>query len=247
MRIFASIRGALILAYLTGIVWLRRDPTSAFYLASTPFAMFFIIAMVTRGGLVANAISGGLVMLLLHHGLSLGSDATLYRIEYKLQDIVVASPISSAVYMLGLALSELVFAGPAAIILGILAIALTPGPHNMALLTLTMLLVWLSGSSLGFLFSTYVPHVRSATQIVALLSGALTVLPPVFYPMNVLPDILQSASYLIPTTHASLLSLFSLGQKIPENWSPSIGVFALLLYTVSFACIALLKARWRQV
>jgi len=247
LKLFSQLKKALFLGYLTGFVWLRRDPTSAVYLASTPFAILFLIFMISKGDLLASAVTGSLVMLLMHHGLSLGSDAMIYRLEYKFQDIMVASPISPAAYVVGLALSQLIFAGPATVFLSALIIMSMQNAWQVFVLVLSLLLVWMSGSSLGFFFSTYVPNVKNAAQVTALLSGLLTIVPPVFYPIEFLPPFFQQLSYLIPTTHASLLLFLSAGRQTPSTWAPTIGMLVLLGYTMFFVTLAVFKARWRQI
>ncbi len=54
-----------------------------------------------------------LVMALVGYGLALGQDISFYKTEYKIQDVFVASPVSSLTYMTGLALSQILFGLPA--------------------------------------------------------------------------------------------------------------------------------------
>src|SRR6188472_4725450 len=113
-----AIKQAFLIAYLTGLLWLRRNPMSMVFTAISPFSLLFVLFVVSNGHYVQFAIAGSLVMALVGYGLALGQDISFYKTEYKIQDIFVASPVSPLTYMTGLALSELLFGLPA---LGVLA------------------------------------------------------------------------------------------------------------------------------
>ena len=110
----------LIIAYMTGILWLQRNPLSLVFSAISPFSLLFVLFVISNGQYVQFALVGSLVMALVGYGLSLGQDISFYKTEYKIQDMFVASPVSSLTYMLGLALSQLLFGLPALIVLAIL-------------------------------------------------------------------------------------------------------------------------------
>ena len=56
-------------------------------------------------------------MALVGYGLSLGQDISFYKNEYKIQDVFVASPVSPITYMVGLAISQILFGLPALLVL----------------------------------------------------------------------------------------------------------------------------------
>ena len=113
------VKQIFIIAYMTGILWLRRNPLSLVFTAISPFSLLFILFIVSNGHYVQFAVAGSLVMALVGYGLSLGQDISLYKLEYKMQDMFVASPVSPLTYMLGLAFSELVYGLPALLVLAI--------------------------------------------------------------------------------------------------------------------------------
>ena len=90
---------------MTGILWLQRNPLSLVFSAISPFSLLFVLFVISNGQYVQFALVGSLVMALVGYGLSLGQDISFYKTEYKIQDMFVASPVSSLTYMLGLALS----------------------------------------------------------------------------------------------------------------------------------------------
>src|SRR3712207_9523382 len=116
------IRQVLIIAYMTGVLWLRRNPMSLVFTAISPFSLLFVLFVVSGGQYIHFAVAGSLVMALVGYGLALGQDISFYKTEYKVQDVFVASPVSPLTYMVGLALSELLFGLPALVVLATLVV-----------------------------------------------------------------------------------------------------------------------------
>ena len=119
--ILLAFKQALLIAYLTGFLWLRRNPMSMVFTAISPFSLLFVLFVISNGHYIQFAIAGSLVMALVGYGLALGQDISFYKTEYKIQDVFVASPVSPLTYMTGLAFSELLFGLPALIVLTALA------------------------------------------------------------------------------------------------------------------------------
>ena len=184
----------LIIAYTTGILWLRRNPLSLIFSAITPFSLLFVLYIISDGQYTQFAISGSLVMALVGYGLALGQDITYYKTEYKIQDMFVASPVSPLTYMTGLALSEILFGLPALSILLFLVFYLGVTLVYIPLLIFIILIVWISTSSMGFFLSSHMLYMRNATQIISFVNIFLAILPPVFYSISKLPETLQYAS-----------------------------------------------------
>src|SRR6185503_294238 len=113
------LRQAFLIAYVTGILWLRRNPISLVFTAISPFSLLFVLFVVSGGeaDIIELAVVGSLVMALVGYGLALGQDISFYKTEYKIKDIFVASPVSPLTYMMGLALSVLLFGLPALVVL----------------------------------------------------------------------------------------------------------------------------------
>src|SRR5438105_10083916 len=112
-RALLPAKQALLIAYMTGILWLQRNPISLVFTAISPFSLLFVLFVVSHGQFVHFAVAGSLVMAVVGYGLSLGQDISFYKTEYKIQDIFVSSEVSPLTYMLVLALSELLFGLPA--------------------------------------------------------------------------------------------------------------------------------------
>ncbi|HET6730831.1 MAG TPA: ABC transporter permease [Nitrososphaeraceae archaeon] len=235
------------IAHMTGILWLRRNPLSMLFSAISPFSILFVLFVVSNGQYTDIGIAGSLVMATVGYGLALGQDISYYKTEYKIQDIFVASPVSSLTYMTGLALSELLFGLPALTALTILAVLLGDGLSTLPLLIFSILLTWGAMSAMGFFLSSHMLHMRNATQIISFVNVILAVIPPVYYSIERLPLGLQYLAYSVPTTHASLMIQDSLGLAVPENWSIYLGLTIQTAYLIGFLVLARARAVWRDL
>jgi ABC-2 type transport system permease protein len=240
------VRQAFLIAYMTGILWLRRNPVSLVFTAISPFSLLFVLFVVSGGQYTHLAVAGSLVMALVGYGLALGQDISFYKTEYKIQDVFVASPVSPLTYMMGLALSELLFGLPALIVLASLVVYFGAPIFSIPLLTATVLLVWGSMSAMGFFLSSHMMHMRNATQVISFVNVVLAVLPPVFYSVDIMPDVLKPLAYALPTTHASLMLQQIMGQPTPDEWSLGFGFGVQLAYLAGFVALAKTKALWRE-
>jgi ABC-2 type transport system permease protein len=237
----------LLIAYMTGILWLRRNPISLLFSAISPFSLLFVLFIVSNGQYLQFAVSGSLVMALVGYGLALGQDISFYKTEYKIQDVFVASPVSALTYMTGLALSQILFGLPALMVLTFLTAYLGTSISVVPLLVLTIFLIWGAMSAIGFFLSSHMLHMRNATQIISFVNVILAVLPPVFYSIERLPLELQYIAYAVPTTHASLMLQYIMGIPTPEGWNVGLGLTIQVIYLVGFVLLAKTKAVWRDL
>ena len=243
---FFFIYQILVIAYTTGILWLRRNPLSLIFSAISPFSLLFILFVISDGQYTQFALVGSMVMALVGYGLALGQDISYYKIEYKIQDVFVASPVSSTTYMIGLALSEILFGFPALAVLISLLILFGIELMFLPLMIFTIITIWITTSAMGFFLSSHMLHMKNATQIISFINVAMTVLPPVFYSAEILPEVLQYIAYLIPTTHASIILQYAIGLPTPDNWSLELGFSVQVLFAIGFIVLAKKKSIWRE-
>jgi ABC-2 type transport system permease protein len=243
------IRQAFLIAHMNGLLWLRRYPASIIFAAMIPFSFLFIVFVIGGGQYTQLAFAGSLVSAAASYGLATGNNIINWKVEYKMQDVFVSSPVSSFTYMAGIALAELLFGIPAFSVLAALVVIFSSDfLYSAAMVILTLLLVWASTSSIGYFISTRATHPRFVESFIAFLRIAIVVLPPVFYPLSIVPtEELRYLAYMIPTTHASLLLQHGMG--VPqdlEGWSPAIGFAVIFTYMIGFALLAQAKAVWRE-
>jgi ABC-2 type transport system permease protein len=246
------------ISYYYGILPTIRVPSLLPFVFAMPFTILFIlfVAGSSTGSSVASSdyfrvgLAGAITMSVAQQGLILGADLTNFKIEHKFQSMVVASPVSAFTYYMSVALSELVFAAaPIAVLLAIAHVVSGVGAFAILEILGVILLIWVTTSSIGFFLSTYVLNTRTAFLTVTFISTIISILPPVFYPITVLPSFLQPLAQLAPTTHASLLiqNLIRPPTAIPiSNSQVTLSWIALPIFTAVFLAIALFKARWRE-
>jgi ABC-2 type transport system permease protein len=244
--ILLAFKQVFLIAYLTGFLWLRRNPMSMVFTAISPFSLLFVLFVISNGHYIQFAIAGSLVMALVGYGLALGQDISFYKTEYKIQDVFVASPVSPLTYMTGLALSELLFGLPALIVLTALAASFGTSLINLPLLFSNIVLIWGAMSAMGFFLSSHMLHMRNATQVISFVNVILAVIPPVYYSIERLPLALHYLAYLLPTTHASIILQYTMGLPTPKEWSLGLGITVQLAYLVGLVLLAKTKAIWRE-
>ena len=230
--------------YYLGFTPMLRNPLFIAFVFSTPFTLLFVLFVASNGAALQYGLAGALTMVTTELGLFVGTDLASYKLQNKFQDIVVASPVSPLVYMFGVALSELIFGAPALVVL--FALMAGQGASTVSLIAAlgVVLLLWVTTTSLGFFFSAYAPNTQNAFIINGFITTMLSVLPPVYYSMNVVPRFLQPLAEIVPTTEASALfqGTMGLGYAVTPVW----GFAVLLAATVIMLLLVSFRMRWRE-
>ncbi len=251
MSVRTQLRSSWGLIALNGIIPVKRMPLYLVNTLAAPFSFLFFIYILSGGRGVGFGVAGGLVLSTFSIGTSLQADMTHFRVDLKLQDMVVASPMRASTYVLGMALSELAFAMPGILAFLIVGFSIhnpnqNPIPLAAPVIIGTLLLIWALGCSLGFFLATYLRDIRETFAVAPLLSLVLSVLPPVYYPIGGIDPAYRWLGYLAPTADASQLIQGALGitDLAIGDW---LGAAAILLgFTAAFMLLAMFRAQWRE-
>ncbi|MDE1853828.1 MAG: ABC transporter permease [Thaumarchaeota archaeon] len=244
MKARETLRSLWAIMYYLGFTPMLRNPLFMAFVFSTPFTLLFILFVASNGAALPYGLAGALTMITTELGLFVGTDLASYKLQNRFQDMVVASPVSPLIYMFGVAISELIFGAPALLILfGLIA----EQGATVAALAATfgvVVLLWVTTTSLGFFFSAYAPNTQNAFIINGFVTTLLSVLPPVYYSINVLPSYLVPIAEIIPTTEASSLfqGAIGLGYSIP----PVSGFAVLLAATFIMLLLVSFRMKWRE-
>lgn len=233
-EIIMQIRAALTLAWLNGIVAAVRTPLWVASYLTPPLSILVILGFLARKEALAFGVIGGLTMILVYNGLGLMADAAFYRIYLKFQDMIVAGPVRPWSYMMGLALSGLLFSAPGIAVFAIVMEILGITVHDWVEVVAASVLLWAAGSSMGFAISSTFKEMREVWPTTAILTFAISVLPPVYYPRTILPYWASLASLVTPTASAALLLQDSMGMvpaSLPET---IIAYIVLIVETAAF-------------
>ena len=144
-----------------------------------PFSILIVITFISHGTLFGTAIEGGLIMTFFSSGISLQSDLSHLKNDFKLQDMIVSSPTSPILYMAGMTLAEIVYSIPSLVILIALAgIYLHPSLLQIAILSSALLLMFAISVAIGFMLSTFSNDVVQSYAFSRLLSLLFTTCRP---------------------------------------------------------------------
>lgn len=247
MNLTRELRILYALVMMNGFKPIFRSPLWLVVELSFPLTLIFFISLYASDEAVSEALIGAVISLMTLSGLALQSDIVWLRVELKFQDMAVASPVSPVSYMLGVALSELAYSSPAIILLLVIMgfrnlLTLDGGPAMF----ISLLLSWLFATSLGFYLSTRITDLRHIWALSSLLSVLISMLPPVYYSISLLPEWAQIIAYIVPTTHAALLAKEAAGLITLATSQRFLSITILLAWTLSLTIIAAKKSTWRE-
>src|SRR3990170_2717722 len=224
---------------------LLRDPMVLFILSLISFLPVFFLYLFSGGQAALPALVGAVVLSLAFVGMGVAQSVYFNKHWFRFQDILVASPVSPLSYAFGLALSTLIASSPALVLsFGILLLSRPIGPLAFLLVIAVSLLMWLAMVFVGYVIGLTTKNTRRANSIPQVLGFLLGFLPPVYYPVSLLPGFLQPVAMLVPSTHAAQLAKFYFGMiplsstEIVIGWVYLAGLVALM------AALTLRKARW---
>jgi len=226
---------------------MKNYPVSLIDTAISPLSFLLLISFVSQGTLVGEGILGALIMSMFGAGMSLQSDLSHLKNDFKLQDMLVSSPTPAVVYVLGMSLSEITYNIPALATIAVLvAIYIHPGMWQALTILAALLLMFLTSVVIGFTLSTISNDVVQSFAFQRLISTLFSTIPPVYYPITYIPEPYRNLAYLSPTTYAAELVQAASGYVSLSNQTIIIDWLILAGITTGLLIIAARKARWRE-
>jgi ABC-type multidrug transport system permease subunit len=207
--------------------------------------LFFILVF---GGQISYGLIGAMVSTASFIGMMAAIQDVAWDRYVKIREMLVAMPVHPLSYALGLALAPLVISSPSLIFFS--AITMWLGvltPYSLLWAALTLIVCWATLSSIGFLISTYLQKAAPYTlnSISNILGIALSFIPPVYYPEEILGNF-SWVSMVFPTSNAaSLIRVYS-GSLTLSPEMVAVRWLILLSTMLIFAVITVAKARWRE-
>jgi ABC-2 type transport system permease protein len=236
------------LTYSYGITAIARGPSYLIAELALPLSLLFMVGILSQGSLVVYAIIGGFIALIASNSLSSAGDAAFWRIQLRMQDLFVTTKITRIDYMMALTLSYFFGSLPGIALYFVIGMAY----HIFTLMSLLVLvclmaLVTIATSSIAFIVAGMVKHVRNIWGIASILSIAMTLLPPTFYPYTSLPNYALYVLSISPVTPAAILAQSAFGLIKPLNYALIYEMAALLLLeTIVFFALAKHFTVWRE-
>lgn len=234
---------SLYFAWYYGFRVIGRGPSYVIASIATPLTLLFLVYVLSSGTLVQYAVIGGFVTLVAANGLTSASDAAFMRLQAKIQDLFVATSISSIDYMIGLTLSFLLFTVPGLVLYSVLAVLYHLfTPLRIVIMIGVLIMLTLSTSAISFIIAGSIKHIRNIWGITGILSIIMTILPPTFYPYTFLPKYILYALAISPATPAAIILQGTFGLS-PEFYTM---IFVLLGETAIYLSLAKYFTRWRE-
>jgi len=227
---------------------MRNYPIVLINTVLSPLSFLVLIVFVSRGSLVGVAVEGAFIMSMFSSGMSLQTDLSHLKNDFKLQDMVVSSPTTWSTYMIGVAISEIVYSIPALSVLAVLAyyfLALTA--VGILEFVAILLLMFFASMAVGYTLSTFSSDIVQSFAFLRLLSTLFSTIPPVYYPITYIPLPFRYLAYLSPTTYAAEIAQNAAGYLPLTLSMVALAWGVLLSVTVALFIIARSKARWREV
>ena len=212
-----------------------------------PLAILAVVTFASKGALLPVAAVGALIMNMVSSGTSLQQDLSHLKNDMRLQDMIVSSPTTSLVYIVGMAISEIVYSIPTLaflVILNLIFVKITL--LGGLIIFLDMATIFTFSISLGFYLSTFTSDIIQSWGFSGILSPLLTTIPPVYYPITYIPYPYRYLAYLSPTTYASEIAQSQTGFFNQGVVGFSIAWIVLLAITGALTYLALKRSRWRE-
>jgi ABC-2 type transport system permease protein len=132
------------------------------------------------------------------------------------------------------------------------AVCLHPALIQALELLGVFLLMFLTSIAIGYTLSTFSSDIVQSFAFSRLISTLFSTLPPVYYPITLIPLPYRYVAYLSPTTYAAEISQHLLSSRSPSFLplsTPEVAFAWGILFatTAILALIAVKKARWREV
>ncbi len=220
-------------------------------LISTLLAPLSILAVVTfasKGTLLPVAAEGALIMNMVSSGTSMQGDLSHLKNDMRLQDMIVSSPTGPGTYILGMALSEIVYSIPTLSVLVLFNILFVKTSLSGAfIIFLDMATIFTFSISLGFLLSTFSSDIVQSWAFSGILSPILTTIPPVYYPITYIPVPYRYLAYISPTTYAAQIAQNAVGFAVLPGSTVVLYWTILVSITALFSYLALRRSRWREI
>ena len=227
---------------------MRNYPIVLINTVLSPLSFLVLIVFVSRGSLLGEAVEGAFIMSMFSSGMGLQGDLAHLKNDFKLQDMVVSSPTGWMTYMVGIAISEIVYSFPALAVLVVLAhFYLVLSIVGILEFVAVLILMFFASMAVGYTLSTFSSDIVQSFAFSRLLSTLFSTIPPVYYPITYIPLPFRYLAYFSPTTYAAELAQNAGGYlplsvlMIGLDWS------VLITVTLVLFIIAKTKARWREV
>ena len=236
---------------LVGWRWIARNPVATVVPILLPFFFLYFLHIITppseQATLFPLQVAGAMLFTTQNIGSWCLSDSAYWRLEQRLQDIFVASPLDKFRYLFGVAFSNLIPAAPALIVLGIILAVSTPvSLAAWLVLAAAIFAIWVLYAAIGIAISSRLQSQMEVWPVGNLVFTTLGILSPLYYPLTILPPVWQGLARFLPATYAALLVQDALGLKTALPAEALTDAALLVISTVVGLLLAMRLYQWRE-
>lgn len=244
----AVTRGRVFPAFaLVGWRWIARNPIAVAVPVLLPFFFLYFLHLISQPKYFPLEVAGAMLFTTQNVGSWCLGDAAELRLEMHLQDLFTASPLDRVRYLLGIAVSNMIPALPALVILGVLlSFVAHVSPAGWLVLAASIFVVWVLYSAVGLAISSRVRSQMEVWPVGNLVFTALGIFSPLYYPLSILPPAWQAAAHFLPATYAALLVQGSLGFIPATTTDIMVDAGLLVASTVIGLFLVLRLYTWRE-
>ncbi len=206
--------------------------------------VLLVFVYILNPGLLGVALAGAVIFSTFTMGQRVLNEAAYIRIDYKANDLYLASPLSPEAYFVGMAGGILVVYATPVAVLGVLAVLVAHLTLADGLLLVVVAgTVWLFAASIGYILSTFFRDNRAIWAYSSLFFNVFGVLPPVFYPIGLFPEALRPVALLMPPSAAAALVQGAIGKATLSSGDIVLATLGLAVETLVVFFFAIYWAR----
>ncbi|HEY7588655.1 MAG TPA: ABC transporter permease [Thermoplasmata archaeon] len=227
--------------------WVARNPIATIVPILLPFFFLYFLRLISPPEYFPLEVVGAMLFTTQNIGSWCLSDTAYWRLEQRLQDIFVASPMGKIRYLFGVAFSNLIPAAPAlAVQVVLLAMVWPVSITGWLILTASIFVIWILFSAIGLAVSSRLRSQREVWPVGNLIFTTLGILSPLYYPMSILPGGWQVLARFLPATYAALMVQDALGLPGATPSNVALDAALLVVFAVVGIILALRLYEWRE-
>jgi len=209
----------------------------------TPAALLIFVAVLAPG-LIGVTLIGSLVYSMFLIGQRVLNEAAYIRIDHKLNELYHASPLTPEAYFVGIAGGMLVaYLPPSLVVLAILEVLHPLSAAAWLVLAACLIAVWAVSATIGYVVSTLFKDMKTIWPYSALLTNLFGIVPPVFYPLRLVPVDWRPLVLLLPTSAAAALVNGAAGLETLSSGETVLAMVALATEAIGMFAFGIYWAR----
>jgi ABC-2 type transport system permease protein len=214
-------------------LWVQLHELLAILTSLIVQVVLLVFVAILAPALLGIALLGAVIFSLFTLGQRVQNEAAYIRIDHKLNELYLASPLSPEAYFFGMSIGVLVAYLPPVGILAAAALYLVGATAPTAIVLLGVsAAVWIFSASVGYIVSTFFRDMRAIWSYASIFYNVFGVLPPVFYPIGFLPVVLRPVALVLPPSAAAALAQWSLHPAVLSSGEVALAALALAAETV---------------